>query len=79
MPQLNVGTVRGNSPNFEVSLDATSTLLMSSDLRVNNQSYVPIPSGSATTKPGAPDNGSIRYNTTTSRLEIYTGVEWKQI
>ncbi len=43
MPQLNVGTIRGNSPNFRVELDANSTLEMASELRINAQSYIPMP------------------------------------
>ena len=44
MPELNVATVRGLSPGFQVTLDENSTLEMASDLRISGQSYIPLPS-----------------------------------
>lgn len=79
MPQLNVGTIRGNSPNFRVELDANSTLEMASELRINAQSYIPMPTGTTAQRPSPPEPGSTRYNTTISRLETWTGSNWIQI
>lgn len=39
---------------------------------------VVIPTGDTSQRPGSPDNGSIRYNSDTSRFEIYYNA-WKDI
>ena len=76
---LNVGSIQGNSPNFTIDLDAGSRLRLASDLRVNQQQYIPLPSGTTAQRPSDSYPGSIRYNTTISKLEIWTGTPWFSI
>ncbi len=76
---LNVGSIQGNSPNFTIDLDTGSRLRLSSDLRVNQQQYIPLPSGTTAQRPSDSYPGSIRYNTTISKLEIWTGTTWFSI
>ena len=52
---------------------------MASDLRVNNQQYIPLPFGTEAQRPSYAYPGSIRYNETSDKLEIYTGTTWKNL
>ena len=76
---INVGSIQGNAPNFTVELDSGSRLRMASDLRVNNQQYIPLPLGTEAQRPSYAYPGSIRYNDTSDKLEIYTGTTWKNL
>lgn len=38
-----------------------------------------VPSGTTAQRPGLPTNGTIRYNTTTSRLEAYANNIWQDL
>ena len=76
---INVGSIQGNAPNFTVELDSGSRLRMASDLRVNNQQYIPLPFGTEAQRPSNAYPGSIRYNETSAKLEIYTGTTWKNL
>jgi len=71
--QLRVSILRGISPNFRVTLNQDSRLNMNSDFRINNQSYLPLPAGSNDQRVGNPVFGSVRFNTTTGKLEMYYG------
>ena len=42
-------------------------------------SNIVVPSGTTAQRNGSPANYSIRYNTTLSKLELYTGTAWKAI
>lgn len=41
--------------------------------------YFDIPSGTTAQRPASPATGMIRYNTTNSEYEVYTGSEWKAL
>ena len=43
MGRINVQALQGNSPDFKITLDATSTISTEADFRVLGQSYHPIP------------------------------------
>ena len=38
--------------------------------------FVKLPSGTTAQRPGSPAAGQIRFNTTTSRTEVYDGTAW---
>lgn len=42
-------------------------------------SYISIPSGTTAQRPSSSIQGSIRFNTTISKLEFYNGTEWKNL
>lgn len=77
--ELSVATVRGNSPNFRVVLNEHSTLSMESELRLNNQSYINLPSGTTDNRAANGIQGSIRFNEDLSRIEVFTGSRWKPL
>ena len=43
----------------------------------SNDSFA-VPAGSIAERPAQPGIGSLRYNTDSSRFEVYNGVEWIQ-
>ena len=71
--QVNVGTIQGNSPNFRVSIKDNTTLKMDSDLRVNNQQYLPFPAGTTNDRPTEAVPGTLFFNTTINAFEIFDG------
>jgi hypothetical protein len=50
-----------------------------SDQANTSTGYFDLPAGTTAQRPGSPATGMIRYNTTESKYEIYTGSEWQQI
>ena len=67
MSELRVQSISGNSPSFRVTLEDGSTLRVESDVRVNGQSFVPLPTGDY----GNLQEGAVRYNTETNKLEVW--------
>ncbi len=68
--QISGTTVIDNSRNILNIVTGTFTnVVVTTDLD--------IPSGTTAQRPGSPSVGSIRWNTDSSLLEIYTGTEWK--
>ena len=41
--------------------------------------FVKLPSGTTAQRPGSPAAGQIRFNTTTSRTEVYDGTSWLEV
>jgi len=41
--------------------------------------YLKIPTGTTAQRPGSPSAGNIRFNTTTTKLEIHNGTDWFNI
>ena len=76
---INVGSIQGNAPNFTVELDSGSRLRMASDLRVKQSTVYSLPFGTEAQRPSYAYPGSIRYNETSDKLEIYTGTTWERI
>lgn len=46
------------------------------DADSSSTGYFDLPSGTTAQRPASPDVGNIRYNTTQSAYEVYTGTEW---
>jgi hypothetical protein len=43
---------------------------------INDTGYLQLPSGTTAQRPVSPNAGYIRWNTTTSTVELYTGISW---
>ena len=71
--RLNVANLQGLSPDFKVELVHDSTIEMEGDLRLQRQSYMPVPGGPDNEKPTNPKYGSLWMNTWTGRLEYWKG------
>ena len=71
--QVNVGTVQGNSPNFRVSVKDDTTLKMDSDLRVNNQQYIPFPAGGTDSRPTEAIPAALYFDTTINSFVVFDG------
>lgn len=71
--KINVANIQGLSPDFEVELDSDSTIEVHGDLRLQNQSYLPMPGGPDNEKPTNPKYGSTWMNTWTGQLEYWKG------
>ena len=73
--EIKVAALQGNSPNFKINLANDSTLKLESDLRLQNQSYLPLPGGdpdqNVFARPQDPVYGSVFMNTSTGRLEYW--------
>ena len=73
--ELKVAALQGNSPNFKINLANDSTLKLESDLRLQNQSYLPLPGGdpeqNVFARPQDPVYGSVFMNTRTGKLEYW--------
>ncbi len=70
---LKVANIQGLSPGFTVELDGDSVLEVEGDLRLQGQSYAPIPGGPDNEKPLNPKYGSTWMNTWTGKLEYWKG------
>lgn len=71
MSEIKVQQLNGNSPNFRVTVDKNTTLDVESEVRVNNQQQLPVPTGDTASRNKSPVEGSIRYNSETGLIEIY--------
>ena len=71
--RLNVADLQGKSPDFKIELEHDTVLEVHGDLRLNNQSYAPIPGGPDNEKPNNPEYGSLWMNTWTGQLEYWKG------
>ena len=76
----------GGSPTIsatgtDTNIDITITPKGSGSLTISGTSAVRIPSGATGDRPGTPVNGMLRYNTTTSAVEIYnsTAAAWEAV
>ena len=75
--ELRVANLLGNSPNFRVTID--DTLIVRGLLSINSQSYMPVPSGTTEQRPKKSAEGSLYFNTTDTKMQIYAKNEWRNI
>lgn len=81
------GTVSGLTLSGTVTSSGSLTLggtLAVAPSAVSDQSntstgYFDLPVGTTAQRPGSPNTGMIRYNTTTSAYEVYNGTSWVQL
>jgi len=55
------------------------TPAMVSDQTNTSTGYFDLPAGTTAQRPGSPATGMVRYNTTESTYEVYTGTAWQSI
>lgn len=61
---------------WEVAGGAGSGVAAVYDIASTSTGYFDLPSGNTAQRPGSPDTGMIRYNSTTGFAEVYTSVGW---
>ena len=85
--KLRVQNIQGLTPNFTVTIDEDSDMAFKggSELRVENQSALPLPFGTTpafaarqiTHSPRRGyENGELRYNLSTQKLEVFNNGVW---
>ena len=85
--KVRVQNIQGLTPNFTVTIDEDSDLAFKggSELRVTNQSALPLPYGTTnafatrliTHSPRRGyENGEVRYNLSTQKLEVFNNGVW---
>ena len=75
--ELRVGSLQGNSPNFRVTID--DTLIVRGSFNISQQQYMPVPSGTQAQRPAKSAEGSLYFNTTDAKMQIYAKNEWRNI
>lgn len=78
---INVSAVGGaETANFGLALAAspsfTGTATFGGNILMSGTGTIDIPVGTTAQRPGSPNNGMIRYNTTLSQYEGYSGSAW---
>ena len=66
----NLGLALAASPTF------TGTATFGGNIPMSGTGTIDIPVGTTAQRPGSPNNGMIRYNTTLTRYEGYSGSAW---
>ena len=66
----NLGLALAASPTF------TGTATFGGNILMSGTGTIDIPVGTTAQRPGSPNNGMIRYNTTLTRYEGYSGSAW---
>ena len=69
----NLGLALAASPTF------TGTATFGGNILMSGTGTIDIPVGTTAQRPGSPNNGMIRYNSTLSRYEGYSGSAWGQL
>jgi hypothetical protein len=75
--ELRVANLVGNSPNFRVTID--DTLIVRGLFSVTQQSYIPFPSGTNDQRPAKTAEGSLYFNTTDNKMQMYATNEWRNL
>ncbi len=78
---INVSAVGGaETANFGLALAAspsfTGTATFAGNILMSGTGTLDLPVGTTAQRPGTPNNGMIRYNTTLTRYEGYSGSAW---
>ena len=74
---LNIGnTIYGDLANDLVRIGGTDVPSAFSDLELAGTLAVKVSSGTTAQRPATPDNGMVRYNTTTGKIEGYENGSW---
>lgn len=80
MSTIKTSAIRhGSSSSDGVTLSSDGTVAVPNELTLSSNKHVVLPSGTTAQRAGSPPNYSLRYNTTLSKLELYTGTAWKEI
>ncbi len=81
---INVSAVGGaETANFGLALAAspsfTGTATFAGNILMSGTGTLDLPVGTTAQRPGTPNNGMIRYNSTLSRYEGYSGSAWGEL
>jgi hypothetical protein len=68
-------TISANIANATITLEPTGTGLVTIDTTTG----LVIPTGNTDQRPDPATTGTLRFNTTTGRVEVYDGAEWDQV
>jgi hypothetical protein len=68
-------TISANIANATITIQPTGTGLVTIDTTTG----LVIPTGNTAQRPSPEVTGTVRFNTTTSRVEVYDGTEWDQV
>tara|TARA_B100001250_G_scaffold38201_1_gene30490 strand:+ start:3146 stop:5056 length:1911 start_codon:yes stop_codon:yes gene_type:complete len=71
--ELRVANIQGLSPGFTTKINGHSILSLKSDLRLNNQQYMPMPAGDKAARVSVPLEGSVRWSSDLANFEFYIG------
>ena len=79
---INVGTSLastnlGLAPTASPSFSGTATF--SGSINMSGTGYIDIPAGTTAQRPGSPNSGMIRFNTSLTTFEGYNGTAWGNI
>ena len=80
MSQLQTGGLGGIAQTLnQVTVPAGHNLVIDGDiLHHNGNGAFTIPAGTTAQRPGSPNRGDMRFNTSDDALEVWTGTDWKQ-
>jgi hypothetical protein len=70
---VNLGLALAASPTF------TGTATFGGNVLLSGTGVLDLPVGTTAERPGSPNNGMIRYNSTLARYEGYSGSAWGQL
>ena len=77
VPASTGGTFNGNvTANAFYGDGSNLTGVSPYDQSTSSTGYFALPAGTTAQRPGSPTEGMIRYNTTESEYEVYTGTNW---
>jgi len=79
---INIGTSLGSThlglaPTASPSFSGTATF--SGSINMSGTGYLDIPTGTTAQRPGTPNSGMIRFNSTLSQFEGHNGTAWGQL
>ena len=68
-----------NALTLQTSTTDALAISTAQNVTCSSTGALSVPSGTTAQRPASPTNGMLRYNTTTSQLEVYFGSFWKSI
>ncbi len=72
MSNLGIGT-----SNPQAALDVNGAANFSGNLTVGSDAFIRLTGGTTASRPSSPEAGTLWYNTSTNRLEVWNGTEWR--
>ena len=76
---LAVGTTTGDSVEYSQLVALLNNAVLTGTVSMTGTGFLLIPKGTTAERPVSPVDGEIRYNTTTSQYEGYSGGLWGQL
>ncbi len=73
LASTNLGLAPAASPSF------TGTATFSGNVELTGTGYLDLPTGTTAERPGSPNSGMIRFNSTLGQFEGYNGTAWSSV